>query len=94
MTDDAAAPELERVEQRLREIVAKICGCAPDAVSATDPLFRGGLELDSQSAARLIETVEREFRISIADEDLDLASLHSLHTLARFVVGQRSASGS
>ena len=77
--------EVESVEQRLREIVGQICGCEPDSVSASAPLFRGGLELDSQSAARLIETVECEFRISIADEDLDLACLHSLGTLARFV---------
>ena len=82
----SSEPEIECVEQRLREIVAQICGCAPDAFSASDPLFRGGLELDSQSAARLIEAVEHEFRISIADEDLDLASLYSLRTLARFVV--------
>ena len=85
---DSPSPDLEGVLGRLREIVAQICGCAPDAFSASDPLFRGGLELDSQSAARLIEAVEREYCISIADEDLDLASLHSLSTLARFVAGQ------
>ena len=85
---DSAPPDLEGVLGRLREIVAQISGCAPDAFSASDPLFRGGLELDSQSAARLIEAVEREYCISIADEDLDLASLHSLGTLARFVAGQ------
>ena len=85
MTDDPPKPDLDYIERRLREILAQICRCAPDAFSASEPLFRGGLELDSQSAARLIETVEHEFHISIADEDLDLASLRSLSTLARFV---------
>ena len=93
-TGDSPALDLESVLQRLREMVAQICGCSPDAFSASDPLFRGGLELDSQSAARLIESVEHEFRVSIADEDLDVASLHSLSTLARFVVGSRGPAAS
>lgn len=85
---ESSAGDLEFVEGRLREILARICGCALDAFAASDPLFRGGLELDSQSAARLIETVEREFRIRIADEDLDLASLQSLDSLAHFVAAR------
>ena len=73
------------VEGRLRRLVAEIAGCEPDDFDVDTPLFRGGLELDSLSGAVLIAGVEEEFGISIADEDLDLESLHSLRTLCRFV---------
>ena len=37
------------VEQRLRSIVAAVTGCEPDSFNVDEPLFRGGLELDSLS---------------------------------------------
>ena len=73
------------VERRLRSIIAGIAGCEPDGFSADEPLFRGGLELDSLSGAELILRIEQEFGISVADEDLDLESLYSLQTLCRFI---------
>ena len=76
---------MKSVEQRVRSIVATITGYEPDSFSADTPLFRGGLELDSLSGVRLILSIEREFGISIADEDLDLASLYSVETLCRYI---------
>jgi acyl carrier protein len=76
---------LNSIEQRLRTIISAITGWKPDSFSADEPLFRGGLELDSLSAAELILEIEREFGISIADEDLDLESLYSVQTLCRFI---------
>jgi acyl carrier protein len=37
------------------------------------------------SGVALILSVEREFGISIADEDLDLESLYSVQALCRFI---------
>lgn len=76
---------MNSVEQHLRSIIAALAGCEPDSFSADEPLFRGGLELDSLSGAELILRIEREFGISIADEDLDLESLYSVRTLCRFI---------
>jgi len=77
--------DVKSVERRLRSIIATITGYEPDSFSANEPLFRGGLELDSLSGVALILSVEREFGISIADEDLDLESLYSVQTLCRFI---------
>ena len=76
---------MNSVEGRLRSIIAGVAGCSADAFSADAPLFRGGLELDSLSGAELILRIEREFGISVADEDLDLESLYSMRTLYRFI---------
>jgi acyl carrier protein len=76
---------MNSVEQRLRSIIAAITGGEPDSFIADAPLFRGGLELDSVSGAELLTSVEQEFGISIADEDLDLESLYSLQTLSNFI---------
>ena len=73
------------VEQRLRSIVAAVTGCEPDSFNVDEPLFRGGLELDSLSGVALILGIESEFGISIADEDLGLESLYSVRTLCRFI---------
>jgi acyl carrier protein len=73
------------LEQRLRSIIAEVAGCESHGFDSDLPLFRGGLELDSLAGAELILRIEREFGISIADEDLDLEALFSLRTLCRFV---------
>jgi acyl carrier protein len=76
---------VKSIEQRLRSIIATITGREPGSFRADEPLFRGGLELDSSSGVELVLSVEREFGISIADEDLDLESLYSVQTLCRFI---------
>ena len=73
----------ETIEQHLRFLLAEISG--QQGFSLDTPLFRGGLELDSLSAATLIAAVERDFGIAVAEEDLSLASLFSLRTLCQFV---------
>lgn len=77
----------ETIEQHLRSLLAEISG--QQGFSLDTPLFRGGLELDSLSAATLIAAVEREFGIAVAEEDLSLASLFSLRTLCQFVSARK-----
>ena len=77
----------ETIEQHLRSLLAEISG--QQGFSLDTPLFRGGLELDSLSAATLIAAVEREFGIAVAEEDLSLASLFSLRTLCQFVAARK-----
>lgn len=73
------------LERRLRSAIAEVAGCEPDSFDLDEPLFRGGLELDSLSGAALISSIESEFGLSIADEDLNLESLRSVRTLCRFI---------
>lgn len=77
----------ETIEQQLRSLLAEISG--QQGFSLDTPLFRGGLELDSLSAATLIVAVERDFGIAVAEEDLSLASLFSLRTLCQFVAARK-----
>ncbi len=87
---------MKSIEQRIRSIIARITGWDAHGFGADVPLFRGGLELDSLSGTQLVLSVEREFRVSIADEDWDLESLHSVQTLCRFVshmIEKRSQGG-
>ena len=74
------------IEIRLRALLAEIIG--QEGFSADTPLFRGGLELDSMSAAAFILAIEQDFDIFVAEEDLALSSLYSLQTLSQFVRAQ------
>jgi acyl carrier protein len=68
-------------------MLCEIAGCAPESVTPDVPLFRGGLELDSLSAATLLEAIETRFGVSVAEYDTTLDSLRSFGTLARLVAG-------
>ena len=82
----------ETIEQHLRSLLAEISG--QQGFPLDTPLFRGGLELDSLSAATLIAAVERDFGIAVAEEDLSLASLFSLRTLCQFVAARKHCTSS
>jgi acyl carrier protein len=77
----------------LGSIETRLCGLLTEIVgqknfSVDMPLFRGGLELDSMSAAAFIAAIEQDFAIVLAEEDLELSSLYSLQTLSQFVAQQ------
>ena len=78
------------VEKRVREILAGIAGVEPYAIDRAAPLLGGGLELDSLSAAALVAAVEREYRIDLLEQDLNLSALESLASLVKFISGDGS----
>jgi acyl carrier protein len=78
----------ERLENRLREIVAGIAGLEPGRIDRRQPLLRGGLELGSLTVASLVAAIEKEYQVDILEEDLTLASLESLAALADYI-GER-----
>jgi acyl carrier protein len=80
------------IGMRLHALLAEIIG--QEDFLADSPLFRGGLELDSMSAAAFITAIEQEFDVVVAEEDLDLSSLYSLQTLSQFVAVQISLKAS
>jgi acyl carrier protein len=70
----------------VRRVLAEVLGDPAAAdLPADTPLLAGGLGLDSATVVRLLGAVRRETGVDVADEDLDLASLATLGTLADFV---------
>ncbi|MGE0448066.1 MAG: acyl carrier protein [Vicinamibacterales bacterium] len=54
------------------------------------PLFDGGLGLDSIDVLELVLEIERQFGVSIADEQTGATVLQSVNTIAEFVRAHRS----
>lgn len=70
----------------VRRLLAEVVGDPAVAdLPADTPLLAGGLGLDSATVVRLLVAVRRETGVDVADEDLDLASLATVGTLADFV---------
>jgi acyl carrier protein len=53
------------------------------------PLFDGGLGLDSIDVLELVLELERQFGVSISDEQAGRNVLRSVNTIAEFVRSQR-----
>jgi acyl carrier protein len=70
----------------VRRLLAEVVGDPAVAdLPADTPLLAGGLGLDSATVVRLLVAVRRETGVDVADEDLDLAALATVGTLADFV---------
>ena len=76
-------------ESRVLEIVARCAARDPAGLDLGTPLFGGGLDLDSLTIVRIVTSVEEELGVALDEDDLDLAALESIGTLARFVARQR-----
>ena len=73
----------------VRRLLAETVGDPAAAdLPADTPLLAGGLGLDSATVVRLLVAVRRELGVDVADEDLDLASLATVGTLADFVAAR------
>lgn len=64
---------------------------APDAeIGADDPLLERGV-IDSMGVVELIEFLQSEFGVTVADEDITEENLGSLRSIARYVVGRQQS---
>jgi acyl carrier protein len=78
----------EDLRPRLAGLLATVLERDAQSVAALaddQPLFGGGLGLDSLSGVRLLAMIQAEFGVDIATEDLALESLESVGTLSRFL---------
>jgi methoxymalonate biosynthesis acyl carrier protein len=73
---------------RIRRIVTALCS-TEDLRDDTD-IFRMGL-LSSLYALRLVESIEREFAVTIANADLNVANFRSIDAIALLVARLRSS---
>jgi len=82
----AVPPGTAGILAGLREILARVTGreellrVSPDA-----PLLGEGGALDSLAGTLLLREVRRRYGVDVADEDLNLDSLATLATLAKFL---------
>ncbi len=71
--------------ERLKMMLSDNTGLEAAAIDPRLPLLRGGLELDSLTAAAFLAAVESEFGVNILEEDLTLSSMESLEAMVSFI---------
>lgn len=83
MTLEEQLKELIISELKLKDVVAA-------DVADDDPLFGGGLGLDSLDAVELVVVLKKHFGIEIKDRNEVRAHFESIATLAAFVRSRRN----
>ncbi len=82
----------EHIVDRLKQIIAgKLdVNLKKEEIDETVSLFEDGLGLDSIAIVELIVNIEKEFEISIQDDELNAGLFRSLVVLADFI-GQKTS---
>lgn len=80
--------DLDQLKHRLKELLIerlKFEDMTPDDIGDDDPLFEGGLGLDSIDALEIVVMLESEFGLKIKNESSARESFRSIATLAQLV---------
>jgi len=64
----------------------KLEDIGPEDVSDDDPIFAGGLDLDSLDALDLVLLLEKEFNVRIRDPEQARQILSTINTLAEYIL--------
>lgn len=75
-------------QERLRRVLVECLhleGLDPASIPEQEPLFGGGLGLDSVDALELVVALEREFAITVPSEDVGREAFANLRNLTAFV---------
>lgn len=87
-------PELEELKQTLKEQMIerlKLEDMTPEDIGDDDPLFDGGLGLDSIDALEIVVMLESEFGVRVKNEGSAREYFRSIATLAQLVHEHRTA---
>ena len=87
-------PDMEELKQTLKELMIerlKLEDMTPDDLGDDDPLFDGGLGLDSIDALEIVVMLESEFGVRVKNEGSAREYFRSIATLAQLVHENRSA---
>ncbi len=79
---------MSALKLRIKEMIIerlKLEGMAPDQIDDNDPLFGGGLGLDSIDALELVLGIEQVFAVKIEDEEAGLKAFKSVQALTDFI---------
>ena len=85
MTMTAMATDLRRKLKELLIERLKFEDMTPDDIADDEPLFAGGLGLDSIDALEIVVMLESEFGIKVKNETSARENFKSVATLADFV---------
>lgn len=87
-------PDLDTLKHQLKELLIerlKFEDMTPDDIGDDDPLFEGGLGLDSIDALEIVVMLESEFGLKIKNESSAREHFHSVGSLAKFVLERTAA---
>lgn len=87
-------PDLDTLKHRLKELLIerlKFEDMTPDDIGDEDPLFEGGLGLDSIDALEIVVMLESEFGLKIKNESSAREHFRSIASLAQFVMERTAA---
>ena len=77
------------VTHRVKEVIIRKLSLdvTPEEIGDEDPLFGGGMGLNSMATIEIIVGLEEEFEIEVPDEDLRVELFDSVKTMADYVRG-------
>ena len=81
-------PDQTALKRRLKELLIerlKFEDMTPEDIGDDEPLFEGGLGLDSIDALEIVVMLESEFGLKIKNEGAARESFRSIATLAQFI---------
>ena len=82
------AQPMDDLRKKLKELLIdrlKFEDMTPEDIKDDDPLFAGGLGLDSIDALEIVVMLETEFGIKVKNESAARDNFHSISSLADFV---------
>ena len=88
-SDSSDSPESLQAEIKQAIVRSLRLPIAPEEIDASTPLFGGGLGLDSIDVLELVLELERGFGVLISDEQTGTKVLHSVETIASFIMAER-----
>jgi len=83
----------KELKDRLRTLIIdklRLEGVKPDEIGDDTALFGEGLGLDSIDALELVVALEKEFGVTIDDEEVGAQAFQNLNALARFILEKGS----
>ncbi len=81
-------PDQTALKRKLKELLIerlKFEDMTPEDIGDDEPLFEGGLGLDSIDALEIVVMLESEFGLKIKNEGAARESFRSIATLAQFI---------
>jgi acyl carrier protein len=85
---------MEDLKRKLKELLIerlKFDDMTPEDISDDEPLFAGGLGLDSIDALEIVVMLETEFGIKVKNEGSARDHFRSISSLAQFVAARQAA---
>ncbi|HUO84215.1 MAG TPA: phosphopantetheine-binding protein [Thermoanaerobaculia bacterium] len=86
--------ELTELKRKLKELLIerlKFEDMTPEEIGDDEPLFEGGLGLDSIDALEIVVMLESEFGIKVKNEASARDAFRSVSSLARLVADKQAA---